>query len=69
MPNRFAVWHCYANGKAFGQPWLAEAKSPEEIRAGCSFRLHIEPLDPDQWEILSDRHHDQHQAVMEEFTL
>ena len=67
MSNRFAVWHCYANGQPFGQPSLVEAERPEAIRAGCSMRLHIEPIDPDAWEMLADRQHELHAAAMSDF--
>jgi len=62
---KFAVWHCYADGKPFGTPYPVDA-SPQIILNNSSSRLHIEPIDDETWEILSDRQHDLHQSMMEE---
>ena len=68
--SRFAVWPCHADGKPFGQPQLLRSElTPEQIQAGTSFKLHIEAIDSDAWEVLADRQHSLHESYMEEFTL
>ncbi len=65
MSQKFAVWHCTADGRPFGQPMPMSERPDPGLN---SIRLHVEPVDPEYWEIMADRQHELHQAMMEEFS-